>query len=239
MSIVQIKGRTSTSEEEFNNYALSSNSFIYTDAEKIEEFSIELTLGEGWNENYSEHNRNLFQIEESITIRGQDSIVVETKERISIPHNRYGIVLPTGSLFLSKGILVASAKIEPAFHGKLQLRIYNTTNRSQKIEKGVKIASAIFFSTESTKVHARTYRSSDISALQKSKIKEIRKWLSNNKTSWIGWIASGIFSSGLTFALTYTLYYKHMLDNKTSPPAQHNQTPPAQSKNQNTQIKTP
>ncbi|MDF5995101.1 hypothetical protein P4200_12665 [Pseudomonas aeruginosa] len=69
---------------------------------------------------------------------------MEAAEEIKVPHNRYGIVLPTGSLFLSRGVLVASAKVEPAFDGKLKLRIFNTTNKNVCLTKGEKLGSVIF-----------------------------------------------------------------------------------------------
>lgn len=166
MSVLQIKGRTTNSQTDFEAFSLSSNSYIYTTAvdANLEEFSIELSLGEGWNDNYSDRDKNLRRIDESITVNRQGSIVVEVQEEIRVPHNRYGIVLPTGSLFLSRGVLIASAKVEPAFCGKLKLRMFNTTKQKIILKKGEKLGSVIFFPTESTKIHDLTFRKSEISA---------------------------------------------------------------------------
>lgn len=214
MSVLQVRGRTTNSEEDFNAFALSSNSCIFTNAEEnnVEEFSIELTLGEGWNDSYSESDKNLRRINGAIAIRGHGSIVVEVQEEIRVPHNRYGIVLPTGSLFLSRGIIIAPAKVELAFIGKLKLRMYNTTNQKISLEKGSKLGSVIFFSTESTKMHNYTYRKSEISAPPVSRLDELKKWLATNKAIWIGWIVSVISSSLIAFLLAYWLYYLPMLE---------------------------
>jgi len=210
MSVLQIKNRTTDSQEEFDRHSLSSNSYIYTSAEEknVEEFSIELTLGEGWNDNYSFKNKGLIKIEESITIQRHGSVVVEVKEDIRVPHNRYGIILPTGNTFLSWGIIIVSAKVEPAFFGRLKLRVFNTTNQKVVLHKGTKLGSIIFFPTESTKVHAAKYRDSEISAHLPSKFVELKKWLLSNKLIWIGWMVSFLTSSLAVFALTYVLFDK-------------------------------
>lgn len=202
MSVLQIKSRTTLCQQEFQKYSLSSNSIIYTDAanENIEEYSIELSLGQGWNDNYSPSDKNLRKIDSGITLRGHESIVVEVEEQIWVPHNRYGVVLPTGSLFLSRGILIASAKVEPAFKGKLKLRMFNTTNQKITINKGSKLGSVIFFATESTKTHNFTYRASEISSPPTRTIKKLKKWLYNNKSIWIGW-ALNILTSSLTVVI--------------------------------------
>mgnify|MGYP000069419863 CR=1 FL=1 len=218
MSLARISGRTTNSETEFQKFNLSSESLIYIDKDRssIEFFSIELTLGDGWSNSYSNYNKNLWEVKDGdgVNLNAQDSIVVEVQEDIKVPHNKYGVVLPTGSLFLSHGVMVASAKVEPAFQGKLKLRIFNTTRQKVFLTKGHKLGSLIFFNTDSTKEHETTYRKSDISILKKSKIKELGTWFSENKVVWLGWIFSSLTSSLLAFALTYNFYYKDVISQK-------------------------
>lgn len=216
MTVIQVKGRTTESEEYFDNHSLSNSSYIYTTASEknIEEYSLELTVGSGWNNSYSPKNRGLIAITEGITIQRHGSIVVEVGEEIHVPHNRYGIVLPTGSMFLSQGILVASAKVEPAFIGKLKLRMYNTTDREANISKGEKIGSVIFFSTESTKVHDKIYKNSETSSTVPTLYQNLRRWLSANKPLWIGWLVTSIISPLLVLFLTYFFYFKPDLENQ-------------------------
>lgn len=219
MSVLQIKDRTTDSIKDFDKFSLSSNSQIYTTAsiEHIEEFSIETTLGEGWNDNYSETDKSLRKIGDSITVRGHDSIVVEVGEEIRVPHNRYGIVLPTGSLFLSQGILIASAKVEPAFTGKLKLRLFNTTGKKITLKKGTKLGSIIFFPTESTKIHNPTYRVSEISEIPISWYTPILNWFGSNKATWIGWTVAIIAPFAVQVFYLYPVYYKPMLEHKEQP----------------------
>ncbi|MGN7767637.1 dCTP deaminase domain-containing protein [Stenotrophomonas sp. 22692] len=204
MTVVKISGNTTKCKEDFWRFASSIDSRIYADADpqRIEEFSIEITLGDGWNDRYSPHDSRMWSIDQDITIGPQGSIVVEAAEELIIPNNRYGIVLPTGSLFLTKGLLIAPAKVEPAFSGKLKLRIYNTTQNRTKIAKGEKIGSVIFFATESTKHHNAIHRNSTISERPISRINKIIKWSSTNRNQIISWLIQLACSSLAVYALT-------------------------------------
>lgn len=219
MGVVQIKGRTTNSPENFLRYSSSSSSHVYTTAleKNIENFSIEISLGDGWNENYSDANVGLIKIDDSIIVGGRASIVVEVAEEIRVPYNRYGIVLPTGSLFLTQGLLIASAKVEPAFYGKLKLRLFNTTDKKIKLIKGRKLGSVIFFSTESTIPHDVISRNSNISIPPLTRLALLRKWFAENKITWIGWLPP-IISAWLLGATMFVLYYKPALENKTAQP---------------------
>jgi len=207
----------------------SSNSFIYVDGERpiLEEFSIEITIGDGWNDRYSQEDKRLWKIEQHVTLRAHGSIVVEASEEIRVPYNRYGILLPTGSLFLGLGVLIVSAKIEPAFHGKIKIRMYNTTDRSITINKGTKVGSIIFMATDSTSQLPNVYRTSELSTSTIPHTTRIRKWVSSNKISVIGWIVSILSSSMLAALITYFIYYKPLIELqsnqlKTSPKTEIN-----------------
>lgn len=205
MSVVQIKGHTTASAEKFSKFSSSSSSHIYTTAieKNIENFSIEISLGDGWNENYSDANVGLIRVEESIVVSGRGSIVVEIAEEIRVPYNRYGIVLPTGSLFLAQGILIASAKVEPAFTGRLKLRLFNTTNEKITIAKGRKLGSVIFFSTNATIHHDVINRKSEISVPKNTFLPSLIKWFGTNKVNWIGWL----ITVGSSWFLAIAMYF--------------------------------
>lgn len=214
MSVQQIRGRTTTSQADFESFSFSSNSLIYTNAspDHIEPFSLELTLGNGWNESYSPTSKGLIMIKDEIVVQRHGSIVVEVAEELQVPHNRYGLVMPTGSLFLTRGIVFAPAKVEPAFADKLKLRLFNTTQKAVTLKKGDKLASVIFLPTEATTRQTRVIRGSEISRNPSSKLEDFQRWLIQNKTVWIGWLVTFISSSLLTFALTYFVYYRPTLD---------------------------
>ncbi|WP_447803660.1 dCTP deaminase domain-containing protein [Pseudomonas serbica] len=233
MTVVKIKDRTTKSHANFDTYSHSSNSFIYTDATEahIEDFSLEVSVGEGWSDNYSANEKSLWRIDEGITIKRHDSIVVEAAEEIRVPHNRYGLVLPTGSLFLSRGVLVASAKVEPAFLGRLKLRIFNTTNKSVRLRKGEKLGSVIFFSTESTHTHEIINRASEISIRPITIPAKFKKWSSLNMNTLISWILASATGSLATFVVTYFLYYQPMLEFQKNKASHSEQVQPPASEN--------
>lgn len=218
MTVMQIKGRVTAQSKKFNDYSLSSNSLIYTTAEQsnVEEFSLELTLGNGWNENYSSTNKSMLLIEDRVIIPRRGSIVVEVAEDLRMPHNRYGVVLPTGSMFLTLGIMLPSAKVEPAFNGRLKLRLFNTTNSRVTIFKGTKLASVIVFATESTKVHDSVFRLSEISDNPPVRFFRAKFWIKTYQIQIIGWVVSVLTSSLVTLGATYFLYYKPMLERTAS-----------------------
>jgi Deoxycytidine deaminase len=214
MTVMNVKGRTTSQSTSFDQYSLSSNSLIYTTAtdSNVEDFSLELTLGNGWNENYSNSNKNMLLIDEKITIPRRGSIVVEVAEDLRMPHNRYGVVLPTGSMFLTLGIMVAPAKVEPAFNGRLKLRLFNTTNSKVSILKGTKLASVVIFATESTMVHDSVFRLSEISDHPPVRFFTSKLWIKTYHIQIIGWLLSFVTSSLVTLGVTYFLYYKPMLE---------------------------
>ena len=214
MSVQQIKGRTTDSQEAFDCNVYSSNSLIFTDAVEgaIEEYSLELHLGAGWSDCYSPENRGLNKIDDMISIGGRASIVVEVLEEMRIPYNRYGILLPTGSMFLGRGLLIAPAKVEPAFIGKLKIRLFNTTNRRVKLRIGDKLGTVVFFQTESTKLHKNIYKLSEVSATPLSIFSRFLRWGRTNPQVWITWIVSAVTGSMAAFLIGYVLYYKPMLE---------------------------
>lgn len=196
MSVVQIKGATTSNAKDFLDFSSSSDSLFYVSnivEDNLEEFSIELTLGNARSNNYSDQKKEMVEINSEISIVSQESIVVEVAEEIRVPHNRYGILVPTGGLFLTKGIMVAPAKVEPAFQGRLKLRIFNTSNRKVILRKGDKLASLVFFSTETTKYHDAKYRVADVAKESPVRFGELRKWFSQNRNVWLNWLFMLIF----------------------------------------------
>lgn len=213
MGIRQVKGRVTKDYGAFQKYSLSSNSFIYSDAsdDEVEEYSIELTIGEGWSDAYSEANKNLIKISDEISIQGNGSVVIEVAQEIRMPHNNYGVVLSTGKLFLSKGVLIATAKVEPSFEGKLKLRVFNTTKQRVTLKQGEKLGSVIFFQTESTKVHSVKSKDSHISNVPTARSLRLKKWLAENKAIWVSPLVS-LLVMVLTIFFTYLFFWKPNLE---------------------------
>lgn len=217
MSLVNIKNRVTNDEEKFQSNSFSDQSYLFlkdSNNHIVESFSLELTLGNGWADRYSETERSLMEIDDQkgIKIAKKGSVVVEVGEEIKMPHNLYGILVPTGSLFLSKGILIAPSKIEPSFKGKLKLRLFNTSNEVFVLQKKAKLASAIFFSTDVTEFHPEINKASDIAKSNLSNYDKSVRWIKNNPSVFSAYMSP--FITILILLLTYLLFYKPTLENQ-------------------------
>lgn len=228
MSITKIRDRATGSEGVFQQNMSSSSSFIYTDAlsRNLEEFSIEVTIGEGWNDRYSIDDKRLWRIEDKIVLKPHGSLVVEVAEEIRVPYNLYGLLLPTGSLFLARGVLLIAAKVEPAFHGRIKVRLFNTTENKVELKKGDKLGSIVFLTTESTSILPNIYKTSELSQYAIPRIRQMARWMVTNKIQVISWVVSVLSSSMLAAVLMYFMYYKPLLHAQTQQP--QSQAQPAQ-----------
>lgn len=194
MAVIYIRDRVTENEREFSTAALSDRSLLFlTGASSTEAFSVELTVGEQWSENYGPANNHMFRIgQEGVEIGRNGSIVVEVAQEIHVPHNMYGIVVPTGSLFLDRGTIIAAAKVEPSFRGRLKLRLVNTTPERMVLKRGIKVASIIFFPTETTR-HQPTVEKQ---VLPNEKVppllRRLGRWFRINQVSVIGWIVQAL-----------------------------------------------
>lgn len=217
MSLVNIKNRVTSDEKTFDSNSSSDQSYLFLKDSAnhiVESFSLELSLGNGWADRYSETERSLIEIddENGIEIAKKGSVVVEVGEDINMPHNLYGIIVPTGSLFLSKGILIAPSKIEPSFNGKMKLRLFNTSNDKFVLKKKDKLASAIFFSTDVTEHQPEIKKGSDIAKNNLSPYKKSVRWIKNNPSVFSAYMTPSI--TIFILLATYLIFYKPTLANQ-------------------------
>ncbi|MDT8759745.1 hypothetical protein MZO42_13665 [Sphingomonas psychrotolerans] len=210
MSVIDVKGRTTSSHEDFDSNKASDRSLILIEqSTNVESFSIELTLGASWSERYSNAANGMFGIPtEGIVLKPSSSVVVEVAETITVPFNMYGLVIPTGSLFLDRGIIIAAAKIEPSFSGKLKLRLVNTTGERHRLTPGLKVASAIFYSTEQTRPHPPVQKRVAPSVPQPPLWRRTCKWIVKNPDKVFGWIVQILVSTMAVFLVTQFLISK-------------------------------
>jgi len=218
MSLIHIKDRKTTSEFEFNEQKSSQASLLLVNEEaKFDSFSLELTVGTAWAKVFSKIQKSLIQIDSNgIRIGRHDSIVIEVAEEIHVPNNMYGILVPTGSLFLGLGILIAPAKIEPGYSGKLTLRLFNTTSEKYILKAGHKLGSAIFFPTDTTLEHATIKRERGANTPTYGRLKRSWQWLKSNPHSWVNPLLGLIGSS--TVAAFITIYLTNNLISTTKKP---------------------
>ena len=213
MGILSIKGKHTDCNEAFEVNKKSDASLIYSDAQMVEEFSIELSVGEQWAKDLSKEKAIMYAIEDDeISIKPQSSIVLEVQENIQVPFNMYGLILQTGSVFLEQGILIGAGKIEPSFDGKLRMLIYNTSKTKRTLKKGQKIASAIFMRTDKT-INASIYKNNRTLVKEnRGKLAKIIAFFANDMKNTVNLFAS-ILSSSLVAALL-TIY---VTSNESSP----------------------
>lgn len=214
MSIIFLKDSITDKRQEFERSKKSFNSKVLVtdnDSQKTivsDDFSLDITLGNSWNENYSYNDRSLYEIEsESISIKAKSSVVVSVNEIITVPNNLFGLVVSTGSIFLQHGVQSPTAKIEPGYDGALILRLVNFSNKPVVIKKGVKIASVIFFRTEHTPDYLHVSNSKGANIKKKS-LGERAKIGSKNFLSNHAYKLAPIVISVIALAFTVTSNYK-------------------------------
>lgn len=187
MSVQKIGGRFTSSEEEFKKNSLSPESYIYVspdDGFHASYYSADLTVGDGWSNSYSESSKVLHSINSNLKIGPLASIVVELAEDIWIPHNRYGIVVPTGEAGLTHGLLFAPTKVEPNWKGRLKIRVFNSSSTKVTIQQGQRIASLIIFSTSDMVHQAEVSRPTDISVRPLNLLQRLSRSYRDSPTHW-------------------------------------------------------
>lgn len=192
MSVVHIKNRITSDQKSFEDYSASDRSLLWLpDHSGVDAFSIDLTVGDQWSEKYGPTSNEMHKIaEEGMRILRHGSVVVTAAEDIRVPHNMYGVLVPTGSLFLDKGILIAPAKVEPSFAGNLKLRLFNTTALKHTLKKGDKLGSVIFFSTETTQFQNPVTKNSVLISKPVPLVGRTSQWLKRNINQIITWMVS-------------------------------------------------
>lgn len=205
MSLLNVGRRYTSDPHKFQRTKSSDRSTLLIGQDtKVERFSIELTVGLNWSQSYGSSSNGMIRIPaDGIILGATDSVVIEVAEQIGVPHNMYGLVIPTGSLFLDKGIIIAAAKIEPSFNDRLKLRLVNTTRGKIRLNPGIKVASAIFFDTEVTEFEPefrKTVATIDDSIKLRSRI---WNWIKANPNILVSGLIQLLGSSVLATFLIY------------------------------------
>lgn len=202
MSVVHIQNRITNDEKVFEENSTSDRSLLWlSEKASAAAFSIDLKVGDQWSEKYGPTSNEMHAIgDEGMRIQRHESIVVTAAENIRVPHNMYGVLVPTGSLFLDKGILIAPAKVEPSFTGTLKLRLFNTTAFKHTLKKGDKLGSVIFFSTETTQFQKPVTKNSILISKPVPITARVSQWFKKNTNQLITWLV-GLFGGSMMAAL--------------------------------------
>ncbi len=151
MALINIRQRVTKDSAKFERFISSDSSVLLSDGNIVEDWSIELTLGDYWTAKPASEPPRMYPSEfGEVGIGPHSSVLIEVKEHLRVPNNMFGFLLPKGKLLLEHGILMATTKIEPRYEGRLRILLYNTTSNKQYLKRGMVIASSVFLSTSVT-----------------------------------------------------------------------------------------
>lgn len=83
-----------------------------------------------------------------IRLKPNDCIRVETREELALPNDVFGTICSRASL-TAEGLVAANLKIDPKFHGKLFVTVYNTSRNINTINTDLPFCSIFFQTLES------------------------------------------------------------------------------------------
>ncbi|RYZ85977.1 MAG: hypothetical protein EOP06_15380 [Proteobacteria bacterium] len=122
---------------DFSKFSVS----VQEDATDLtEEVCVDLHVGTSFMEAGTSSS---YPLNPSYTLRPGACIVVQTKEKITLPKNVFGTLCAKGSL-AALGFLVPNTKVDPLFSGHLDIALFNAGSRSLKVESGMAFCSLIF-----------------------------------------------------------------------------------------------
>lgn len=204
MAVISIPDRKTNRRDIYEKYKTSDTSMLYTDAEQVEEFSIELTIGESWAEIIDKDAPDMYSFNGGFaTLKPNSSVVIEVAEEIKVPYNVIGIIVPSGRAFLEKGIIIGAGKIEPSYEGKLKILLYNTSKSKRFLKPGAKLGSAIFFRTDRTLSEKLPTSSKAVNIKSKGRFERVIGFIKSDPKFFIPEILMVITSSLVTALFTY------------------------------------
>lgn len=146
-----VQKRIASSEDEYAQFSKSAHSLILAENGTAAEFEVSLTFGSVVSVQHPASNDTFVNVDaDGFVLKGKGIATVETRERISVPHNLFGIIFPKGTLAHRYGIVVPTTKVDPGFSGKLRILLVNHSQKSKQIKPDEIIASLSFFSTNHT-----------------------------------------------------------------------------------------
>lgn len=148
-----------------------------------EQVSVDLTVGSMYQKSGDSDWKTLT---ESITIPPGTCLLIQTKEKIKMPNNVFGLLCTKGSMG-AKGIVIANTKLDPLFDGNLNIPVYNVGNKKVILNKDTKFCSISFWQTESPITGSTARNAIKISPRDNNRIVD---FLSNNVPHLITGLAS-------------------------------------------------
>lgn len=103
-----------------------------------ERVALDLHVGDDYQEDFQD-----VWLAMPTTLRPNDCVRIRVDESISTPDHVFGQVCSKGGTS-AEGLLVANQKVDPNFHGRLELAVFNAGKRSVKVDKDLVFASLWF-----------------------------------------------------------------------------------------------
>lgn len=97
---------------------------------------------------YRDHrDRNPSELPEQgeIKLSPGSAVIIESRETIRFPATRYGIIVPRVSL-LQQGLSNTMSKVDPGYHGKLLITVFNLGRKPVIIKRDDRFCSLTIFS---------------------------------------------------------------------------------------------
>jgi hypothetical protein len=112
-----------------------------------ERVALDLHVGDDYQEDFQD-----VWLAMPAILRPNDCVRIRVDESISTPDHVFGQVCSKGGTS-AEGLLVANQKVDPNFHGRLELAVFNAGKRSVKVDKDLVFASLWFSRLDSSLTH--------------------------------------------------------------------------------------
>ena len=151
MALINLNKRVTDKWEVRCDNLESPDSFIYIKDRANEKVanpaSMEIEVGDVY---ILPRNGQQYKIpEEGLSIDPKQSVVIYSRQKISLPYNAFGLITGKGN-YIFQGCFISSGKIDPGFDGFLKIGFYNGSNKQILLKKGIGFASVFFINTDFT-----------------------------------------------------------------------------------------
>ena len=149
MALINLNKRVTDKWEVRCDNLESPDSFIYIKDRANEKVanpaSMEIEVGDVY---ILPRNGQQYKIpEEGLSIDPKQSVVIYSRQKISLPYNAFGLITGKGN-YIFQGCFISSGKIDPGFDGFLKIGFYNGSNKKILLKKGIGFASVFFINTD-------------------------------------------------------------------------------------------
>lgn len=150
MAVIDLYTRITSDWNTYHENKRSSDSYIYMSPDSFQlddgPASVDFSVGDKW---FLQNDNTAYEVtDDGIILTPFQSILIETSEEVALPYNVFGLVTGKG-LQIFQGTFISTGKINPGFHEKLKIGIYNGSKKKIKLFKGTPLCTCVFLEMES------------------------------------------------------------------------------------------